>query len=264
MWGQLLWPPTLAGTRQGCPYRMDHQEDPVTETVHLKDVFLFSELAEEPLAELAAALRTRSLAAGEVLFNQGDPGDELFVVQAGNVAIYIPSRDRPGTEQPIRIFAPGEALGEMALIDRRPRSLSARALEASQVLALTGDDFRRLLRQHPDVALAAMGGLSDRIRYTTDFLGEVREWVQRIAAGEYERGFSPSADYHDRSIAALAAEFAQMAATVRQREEALRQEVAQLRFEIDQAKKERQVGEIVESEYFQKLRAEAQKLREQR
>ncbi len=235
----------------------------MTETAHLKDVALFSTLAEGPLAELAAVLRQRSLAAGEVLFHQGDPGDDLFIVQAGKVSIYIPSADRPGTEQPIRIIEAGEALGEMALIDGQPRSLSARALEESTVLVLTGDDFRRILRQHPDVALTVMAGLSERIRYTTDFLGEVREWVRRIAAGEYARDFGPSTRYSDRSIAALAAEFAQMAAQVRQREEALRQEVAQLRFEIDQTKRERQVGEIVESEYFQKLRAEARRLRGQ-
>jgi phage regulator Rha-like protein len=62
----------------------------------------------------------------------------------------------------------------------------------------------------------------------------------------------------------LAAEFAQMAAQVQKREESLRQQIADLRIEIDEAKKERQVGEIVESEYFQNLRAQASALRRKR
>jgi hypothetical protein len=61
----------------------------------------------------------------------------------------------------------------------------------------------------------------------------------------------------------LAAEFAQMTIQVKQREEELRRQVRRLSIQIDQAKKERQVEEIVESDYFQSLRAQAKKLREQ-
>jgi CRP-like cAMP-binding protein len=236
----------------------------MTESNPLKNVPIFSRLSDEALAEVAGALDTRQLKAGEVMFNLGDPGDELFVVQEGRVAIYVPSEDKPGQELPIRIFEAQEALGEMALIDNRPRSLSARALDPTQVLVLTGDDFRRLLREQPDMAFAVMGGLNDRIRYTTEFLSEVQEWVRRVAEGKYDRKFEPSTDYQDRSITALAADFAQMAAQVQKREEELRKEVMRLRIEIDQAKKERHVGEIVESEYFQKLKSQAQDLRKKR
>jgi signal transduction histidine kinase len=114
------------------------------------------------------------------------------------------------------------------------------------------------------VATAVMGGLSDRIRYTTEFLSEVREWVKRVAEGRYDREFKPQADYQDRSIAALAGEFAQMAAHVQKREEELRQEIMQLRIEIDEAKKARQVSEIVESDFFQDLQSKARRMRQQK
>ena len=233
----------------------------MAEQVDLRAVELFAELADETLAELAAALVPRSLPSGTTLFEQGDLGDEMYVVQSGGIALYIPNPEQPGSERPIRIVGAGDVLGEMALIDRQPRSVSGRAVEPVEVLVLTGDDFRRLLRAHPEMALAVMSGLNNRIRYTTDFLGEVREWVRRVASGEYQRSFTPKSEYRDRSIAALAAEFAQMAAQVQKREESLRQEIAELRIEIDHAKKERQVGEIVESEYFQSLRAQAAQLR---
>lgn len=229
----------------------------------LKNVSMFGRLSDEVLVEIESVLNIRSLEAGEVLFNQGDAGDGLFIIKTGRVAIYTPDDEHPGEERPIRIFEAGEVLGEMALIDDQPRSLSARALEQSAALVLSGDDFRRLLAQHETLALGVMAGLNERIRYTTDFLGEMREWVQRIAEGQYDRAFASDRAYRDRSIAALAAEFAQMTIQVKQREEELRRQVRRLSIQIDQAKKERQVEEIVESDYFQSLRAQAKKLREQ-
>ncbi len=228
----------------------------------LKQVTLFNRLKDEILDQIAARLQMHALREGEVLFNMGDPGNDLVIVQTGCVAIYVPNSEKSGKEQPIRIFRAGEALGEMALIDGRPRSLSARALEASDILLLTGDDFRALLAQSPALSLAVMGGLSDRIRYTTEFLAEVQEWVKRVAEGKYERQFAPNRDYKDRSMQDLAAEFAQMAAQVQKREEELRQEVIQLRIEINETKRQREVEQIVDTDYFRDLQNRAKKLRE--
>ncbi|OQA23326.1 MAG: Cyclic nucleotide-gated potassium channel [Chloroflexi bacterium ADurb.Bin360] len=227
----------------------------------LKNIPLFAYLSDAELAQLHPVLTERRLKAGDILFNMGDLGEELFIVREGRVAIYSPNPETPGNEQPIRIFDPGEALGEMALIDRQPRSLSARALEPAVLLALTGKEFHRLLGAHPELALSVMSGLSDRIRYTTEFLNEVRGWVQRVAAGKYDRTLGTNQGYADPSIAALAAEFTQMAAQVQQREEALRQEVLQLRIEIDDSKRKRHVEEITGSDYFQSLQQQARRLR---
>ena len=227
----------------------------------LKTIPLFAHLSEAGLAHLQSALTERSLSAGEGLFEMGDAGDEMFIVRTGRVAIYMPDREAPAREQPIRIFESGQVLGEMALIDRQPRSLSARALEPTWVWVLNGEDFRQLLAAHPELALSVMHGLSDRIRYTTEFLNEVRTWVQRIAAGKYERAVSTSREYADPSVAALAAEFSQMAAQVQLREEALRQEVLHLQIEIDESKRKRHVEEITGTDYFQSLQQQARRLR---
>lgn len=233
----------------------------MTARIDLSTVTLFEQLSGPALDALAATLEPRALPVGAVLFEKGDPGAEMYIVQSGGIGLYLPNPEKPGEERPIRIIGPGEVLGEMALIDNQPRSVSGRAVEPTELLVLKGEDFHRMLREHHEVALAVMSGLNNRVRYTTDFVGEVREWVRRVATGEYQRGFTPQSEYRDRSIAALAAEFAQMAAQVQKREEELRQQIADLRIEIDQAKKERQVGEIVESEYFQNLRAQAAQLR---
>jgi CRP/FNR family transcriptional regulator, cyclic AMP receptor protein len=254
------------------------------EPTKLREIYIFSHLSDETLAQVAATLEMRHFADGKVLFHKGDPGDEMFIVQEGSVAIYEPSEDQPGKERPMRIFRAGETLGEMALIDLQPRTLSARAMQPTQTLVLKGDEFRRLLRD-PAMAMAVMASLNERIRYTTDFLGEVRDWMGRIAAGqyetaqffsdmqdwvkqvaegEYERLVEAGSQYRDKTIATLAAEFARMATQVRQREDALRQEIAQLKIEIDEAKRKREVADIVESEYFQALKAQAEDLRRKR
>ena len=227
----------------------------------LREIGIFQRLPDEALAGVKDALTLRSYDAGEVLFNQDDIGNELMIVREGRVAIYTPSEEKPGEERPIRVFEPNEAFGEMALIDRKPRSLSARALAPSQVWVLTGEAFRRLIREIPDVALAVMAELNGRIRYTTQFLEEVRQWIKRISEANYQKDFEPDTDYQDPSLRNLAAEFAQMAAQVQQREAELRKEVFRLRIQIDESKKEQQVSEIVESDYFQSLREQAKKLR---
>lgn len=254
----------------------------MADSTSLRNVYLFSRLSDERLVEVETALLERSLAKGEIVFNQGDPGDELFIVKDGQIAIYAPSEDRPGQEKPIRIFRHGGVLGDMALVDGQPRSLSARAETDATVLVLGGSDFRRLIRADPDLAFAVMFGLSDRIRYTTEFLNEVRGWVNRVtqgdysredfltevrnwvksvAEGDYEEALKPAAAAKDQNIATLAAEFAQMAAQVQKREAQMRREIAQLRIEIDHAKRREEVAEITGTDYFQNLRAKAKELR---
>ncbi|MBN1483797.1 MAG: cyclic nucleotide-binding domain-containing protein [Chloroflexia bacterium] len=228
----------------------------------LKQVTMFSLMPADVLERVIDLLQLQHLPAGQVLFELGDPGDEMYIIQDGYISIYMPSSDKPDEVRPIRIFGPGEFFGEMALIDQQPRSASARAREDSTVIVLKGDDFRRMLLEQPDFVLSVMSGLNNRIRYTTDFLGEVQGWVARVAEGNYDRQYTPQCGSEDRSISSLAAAFTQMCARVQQREQELRREVMQLRIEIDQAKKERQVSEIVDSDYFRSLRDKAKRLRE--
>lgn len=257
----------------------------MVETDALRGTYMFGRLPETTLTRLAAVLHRRSYHEGEILFHKGDPGEEMYIVEEGSVAIFEPGGAEPGKERPLRIFRTGGSLGEMALIDREPRTLSARAIQPTQMLVLKGSDFGHLLRD-PAMAMAIMAGLNDRIRYTTDFLAEVRQWVGRmaggqyetaqfftdmqtwvrqVAAGEYDAGVEEAASqYRDPTMSTLAAEFARMATNVREREEELRQEIAQLKIEIDQTKREKQVEEIVESDFFQDIKSRAREMRRKR
>jgi CRP-like cAMP-binding protein len=199
---------------------------------------------------------------GDVLFNLGDSGDEMILVQQGKIAIYVPDSNQPQSGQALRIFQSGDILGEMALIDRLPRSTSARAETRSVIATLDSNTFKRLLEDHPDMATGLMSGLSNRIRYTTDFIGEIRQWVQRMAEGNYQ-AVQSSSQIEDSSLSALAAEFVRMAAQVREREEKLQKEVAQLRIEIDENKRRKEVSQITESDYYVSLKEKLKALREE-
>lgn len=222
---------------------------------------MFKSLSPAEIETLAGSLKTRSLPAGQVLFSLGDPGDEMILVREGKIAIYMPDAGRPESGQALRIFKPGEILGEMALIDRLPRSASARAESDSTIATLGLDDFRSLLASEPEVAMSVMSGLSSRIRYTTDFIGEIRQWVKRLAEGNYEAIQAPG-DVQDTSLSALAADFVRMAGQVRAREEKLKQEVAELRIQIDDKRRKEQVNEITQSDYYLNLKEKLRAMRE--
>lgn len=233
--------------------------------IDLKELNIFSHLQADALEEVTDALQKKELKPGETLFCQGDKGDELVIVEQGALSIFSP--DQKGGGEAIRIFHPGEVLGEMALIDEQPRSLSARAEEATTILTYKKKDFQNLIATHPEMAQAIMSGLNNRVRYTTDFLSEVRKWVGRIAEGDYNIG-GYDEDFSDKTLASLAADFARMATKVKAREEELRQEVSQLKIIIDQTKRQQQVSEFVQSvqtdsDFHKQLEA-AKKLREKR
>jgi CRP-like cAMP-binding protein len=228
----------------------------------LKRNAIFKTLSNETLAKLAESLKTRSLPAGDVIFNLGDPGDEMIIVRKGKIAIYMPESGHPEAGQALRIFQAGDILGEMALIDHLPRSASARTETRTVIATLDRDTFKQLLNDHPDLAMEVMSGLSNRIRYTTDFIGEIRQWVHKMAEGNYQ-SIQTTSNLQDSSLSALAADFVRMAGQVREREEKLQQEVVQLRIQIDENKRKQEVSQITESEYYVSIREKLKALREQ-
>jgi CRP-like cAMP-binding protein len=194
----------------------------------------------------------------------GDPGNELIIVKKGSIAIFAPREGEPAKGEAIRLFKAGDLLGEMALIDSKPRSLSARAEADSEILTLSAIKFKELLLRNPEMGLSVMAGLNDRIRYTTDFLSEVSIWVRRISNGEYATATPTETAYKDPNLSNLAAEFAQMAAQVKAREDTLKKEVAQLRVEIDDARRKQEVKSITNSDYYHQLKEKMKAIREQK
>lgn len=229
----------------------------------LKKIHLFRNLPDAALEQIHQKLNSRELKKDAILFKMGETGDELILVKSGQIAIFTP--DIKGAQHIIRIFHPGESLGEMALIDEKPRSLSAKAVVDSEILTLSKSAFMELLQgKNVEIGLEIMRELSARVRYTTDFLNEVKDWVQIIAEGQYESALQKAqekSEDSDQMMATLAAEFTQMASQVQRREEALKQQVARLKIEVDEKKRKEDFEEIVQSEYYQELKAKMDEIR---
>src|SRR5574341_1488039 len=130
----------------------------MADTFSLRNIYLFAHLSDARLSQIAPVLERRTLKKGDVVFNRGDAGDALYLVEQGQLAIFAPDPANPGEEKPIRLFHKEDALGEMALIDHQPRSLSARAEQDSVVLVLKDSDFRRFVSEDADLAFAVIGG----------------------------------------------------------------------------------------------------------
>ena len=132
----------------------------------LRNVPLFAEMDKAELEHLASSLKRRSFAAGQTVFFQGDPGNAVYIIESGQVRIYVHGED--GQEVSMLICGPGDLFGEMSLLDQQPRSATATALEDSVLLAMTADDFYHHLRQSHQLALNLMLTLSTRVRQTTE------------------------------------------------------------------------------------------------
>ena len=95
----------------------------------------FADAPPEALATVAVAGQERHLIRGDVLFNEGDPPDALFLVLRGRMAIAIANPiDR--RESVVALMEPDDLFGEMSMLDNGPRSAMARALEPTTVLAI--------------------------------------------------------------------------------------------------------------------------------
>src|SRR5215207_671088 len=134
----------------------------------LRAVPLFASLDEASLDELRGLVKMGSLPLGTVLFRKGDVGDAMYLIEDGRVRIYI--LDAEGDEVTLAEFGRGEFFGEMALIDGKPRTAHARVVDEARLAALGRADFLRYVRQHPEVALAMVSVISERLRRTDDLL----------------------------------------------------------------------------------------------
>ena len=128
----------------------------------LADVDLFRALTPEAVDRVAADAETRSLRRGDVLFNEGDEAEELFVVASGRIA--MANRSIDGRESVLALMEAGDLFGEMPLFDGQPRSADARALEPSQVHAVAYAPLRELLQQEPGMLWGVVAMLARRLR----------------------------------------------------------------------------------------------------
>lgn len=132
---------------------------------------LFAGLNEQQFAALASRASQASLRRGEVLFEEGEQGDRLFIVTEGKIKLGHSSND--GRESLIAILGPGEIIGELTLFDPGPRSTTATAVSSATLLSLDHSDLSALLDQSPEAAKHMLRALAQRLRRTNESLSDL-------------------------------------------------------------------------------------------
>lgn len=117
----------------------------------LKKIPLLSELNEDDHKEIIKHIEMQYYPAHQVLFNEGDAGNAVYIIKRGVVRIYHPGADST-EEQEVAMLGDNDVFGEMAIISEKPRNASAQTMEESEIFVLKKDDFVQLVSSNPNMA----------------------------------------------------------------------------------------------------------------
>ena len=108
---------------------------------------------------------------GDILFNEGDQGDRLYVITEGKIKLGRSSTD--GRESLLAVLGPSEMLGELSLFDPGPRTATATAVAETQLIGLGNEQLVTLLGNHPRIAGTLLAALARRLRRTNENLADL-------------------------------------------------------------------------------------------
>jgi CRP-like cAMP-binding protein len=185
----------------------------------LARVPLFSTLADEDLSRVADVAVPRAFGAGHVVFREGDTSDTCYVIRVGHVRAIRAHMD--GRSITLAQFGPGDIFGELAMLDEERRSATIETLEETEAIAILGADMRRLLRDHPDIAVKLITALGRRLRETNERLARqsfqtVQSRVATTLAQLVEAARAEGAGDGDVLITATQAQLAQLSGSSRE------------------------------------------------
>jgi CRP/FNR family transcriptional regulator len=185
----------------------------------LQGVPAFSALADEDLLRVAEVTVPRTFRLGEVVFHEGDESDTCYVVRNGHVRVVREHTD--GRSLTLATMGPGDIFGELAIFDEERRSATVETLEETEVVAILAGDMRRMLRDHPDIAVKLLAALSRRLRETNERLTRqsfqtVQSRVAAVLAELVATARSEGASESDVLITATQSDLAQLAGSSRE------------------------------------------------
>jgi signal transduction histidine kinase len=167
----------------------------------LRSTPLFAQLPEADLSRLAAMAEPLTLAPGELLLREGDPGDAMYVVVSGELDV---TKLTGGNEIQLARVGPGTIQGEMSAIEGRPRSASVRAITKVEVLRIPRDALLAVFAVTPEAAFSVLEVVLNRLRSTESLLREREKLagLGTLAAGLAHELNNPAAAIR-RSVSSL-------------------------------------------------------------
>ena len=181
----------------------------------------FETLADPDLLEVARVAVPRGFGRGQVIFREGDASDTCYVVRSGHCRAVREHAD--GRTITLAHFGPGDIFGELAMFDDEVRSATVEAVDDDvEAIAILGSDMRRLMREHPDIAVKLVIALGRRLRDANERLArqsfqtvQSRVAVVLTELVEQARAEGPSSD-RDVLLTITQADVAQLAGSSRE------------------------------------------------
>jgi CRP/FNR family cyclic AMP-dependent transcriptional regulator len=231
----------------------------------LKSVDMFSETPDEILEEVSSICAEIDVPAGTAIFEKGTRGDCLYIIANGKVRVH-------DNELTLNYLGKRDFFGEMSALDPEVRSASVTAVEDTCLLRLDQKPLYELMAGRTEVVRGIIHVLCQRLRARVRDMAEDFKYMQQFArvtaaasaveAGVFEPESLDEVALRTDALGQLARVFQRMTREVASREEHLRQQVHDLRIEIDNTKKERQVAEITDTDYFRGLQQKARELKQ--
>ena len=131
---------------------------------------LFSSLNEMEIEEVLQEelSEEKELSQGALIVDEGEVKDTIFLIGSGSVQVVL--TEKGGNETSLSVLRKGEIFGEMAVLDKRPRSATVKANEKCILLEVKGQEFLKILGDHPDLEFKILLKLSERLRVLNDHL----------------------------------------------------------------------------------------------
>ncbi len=150
----------------------------------LRALSLFREASDELLSSTTAQFATESFDAGEILFNEGDPGDKFYIVAQGKIEIF--TSNRYGKKIFLDMWGGGGYFGEIALLEQKPRTASAQALTPCVCLTLNREQFLGILAKDPEVQTKFQELVKQRSQHKEMLIDEFGESRIDVSSGHSE------------------------------------------------------------------------------
>jgi CRP/FNR family transcriptional regulator, cyclic AMP receptor protein len=169
----------------------------------LKATALFSALSDAELESLATRTLIRSYVSGELIFSEGEPCAGLYIVSRGRVRIKI---SPGGREQVLALEGPRSSVAELPVFDGGPYPASGAAVEPSELLFISRQDFRALCLEYPEISLKILQVVGARLRRLVGIIKELSfttvrhrliSWILRQAKSQEGLRFMLNASHQE-------------------------------------------------------------------
>lgn len=167
----------------------DETQDRAVTLAELRNIGLFGALTEAALEHLADQLKIVQAEPGDVLFREGEPGDDMYVVLHGDIEVL--KKSKGGKDSCVAVLGPRDWFGDMSIVDVQPRSATVRALSPARLLRIAASDLEALYRYdvkaYALVVLNVAREMSRRLRVADGILADL---IANVFDGYVNRGRS--------------------------------------------------------------------------